>query len=189
MKNKVKVEKLLFILLNIFFIPEVYVTFFIIISLIIALILSSNIQKNFLENIFNYFSKGLYICAFFYITFAIIKILIFPIIYIKNNSYIKKFFNKLLTDSKFMYKILLITFLIDIIHFIKWHNPILIFVGLFINYLIFLIIFPPKSQKIPYSDNSQTVISNYSKIMFTIIFILDLLILIGFYCYIKIKAF
>ena len=87
-----------------------------------------------------------------------------------------------------MYKILLITFLVDIIHCIKWHNPILIFVGLFINYLVFLIIFPPKSQEISCTRNNQGAISLYSKIMLTMIFVLDILILVGFYYYIKIKA-
>ena len=188
MKNNTKLEKTLFILLNIFFVPEVYITFFIIISLISALILSSNIQKDFLENAFNYLGKGLYICASFYITFAIIKILIFPIIYIKSNSFVKDFFNKFRTNSKFMYKILLITFIVDIIHCIKWHNPILIFVGLFINYLVFLIIFPPTKQEISCIDNNKIVISNYSKIMLIAFFILVLLILIGFFCYLKFKA-
>ena len=87
-----------------------------------------------------------------------------------------------------MCQILLITFLVDIIHFIIFHNPMLIFGGLFINYLVFLIIFPPTKQEISCTDNNKIIISNYSKIMLIAFLILTLLILIGFYFYVKFKA-
>ena len=123
-----------------------------------------------------------------WIVFSVLKIFIFPIIYIKSNSYIKDFFNKFRIDLKFMCQILLITFLVDIIHFIIFHNPMLIFGGLFINYLVFLIIFPPTKQEISCTDNNKIIISNYSKIMLIAFLILALLILIGFYWYIKFKT-
>ena len=188
MKNNTKLEKTLFILLNIFFIPDVNAIFFMILSFFLALLLPFNIQRDFLDNISLIFGKTVYICMLICIVFSILKILIFPIIYIKNNSYVKEFFNKFRTDLKFMCKILLITFLVDIMHFIKWHNPMLFFGGLFINYLVFLIIFPPTKQEISYADNNKIIISNYSKIMLIAFLIMILLALIGFYCYVKFKA-
>ena len=186
--KKFNFEKLFFILLNIFFILEVYIAIFLILSFILALLLPFNMQKDFFENSLQFFSKTIIICASMWIIFSVLKILIFPIIYIKSNSYIKDFFNKFRTDLKFMCKILLITLLVDIIHFVIFHNPMLIFGGLFINYFVFLIIFPPAKQEISCTDNNKIIISNYSKIMLIAFLIMILLALIGFYCYVKFKA-
>lgn len=91
---------------------------------------------------------AIYTGIYLLIIYFLIKFTIFPILYIREKQfpYIYSFFNKFRNNTKFMWKVLSISFLIDsiwIFLFIKEWSFAILFLWLSPIYLTFLIFFPP----------------------------------------------
>ena len=161
---------------------------YIIFTFIIALLLS-DINNGYKETIVFEKDSNIYAIMFcLFLLYLLIKIIIFPILYICKNRfcYAKKFLNELRSNNKLLWRVLSIVFFIDLMGNLCLINDWNIFylgLGLLPSYLIFLLLFPP--VKINNTNEEESIITKQGKpqkiltiTLFGIVSILFLLVII-----------
>lgn len=170
-----------FIILNILLIVPVYIKLY-----LLAAIFAYDIVLNVFrvsEDIILYDDPSfIIILCCFGLSLTILKTIVLQIIYIFGEKlhYIHAFFDKLRNNKKFLKKILLFSFIVDISFTFISKNIFPLFFGLLFNYLIFLLFFHfEESTKINNDRISKIMVFAISGII-VLIFIFPLILFLIF---------
>ena len=138
-------EYSLFFIINIGLLLPIYKNLFIL-AMLVAYYISSDIFKISEDIIFYDDPTFLVLSCCFCLFVFLLKFIIFHLLYICKRTLpnIQNLFDKLKNNRRFLFIILIIAFLFDLLCFLIFKNIFSLFYGLLFNYASFLIFFKPK---------------------------------------------